>query len=144
MKIEWNQVTRLSQLIAIVLFVAVYGVGFWVGMTYEAKKVAISKENDAKAAESLQGLADNHEMIADVTYACDSDKTVRAMYYQSAVELVLADGQHLVLPHALSADGARYATADDSYVFWNKGTTAFMTEGAATTLANCKEVPQPQ
>lgn len=31
MKIEWNKVTRLSQIVAVVLFLAVFGVGFWLG-----------------------------------------------------------------------------------------------------------------
>ena len=30
--------------------------------------------------------------------------------------------------------GARYANADESFVFWNKGDTAFVTEGAADTM----------
>jgi hypothetical protein len=31
MKIEWNKVTKFSQFVAIVLFVAVFFVGFFVG-----------------------------------------------------------------------------------------------------------------
>jgi membrane-bound inhibitor of C-type lysozyme len=35
----------------------------------------------------------------------------------------------LYLPQTISADGGRYANADESIVFWNKGNTAFMTQG---------------
>ena len=31
----------------------------------------------------------------------------------------------------MSGSGARYANKDESFVFWNKGNTAFITEGAA-------------
>jgi membrane-bound inhibitor of C-type lysozyme len=33
------------------------------------------------------------------------------------------------LPQVISGSGARYANADESFVFWNKGDTAFITEG---------------
>jgi hypothetical protein len=42
----------------------------------------------------------------------------------------------------MSASGARYASADESVVFWNKGNTAFITEGGNPenmTFANCGE-----
>ena len=53
----------------------------------------------------------------------------------------LADKRHLPLKHVVSASGARYANADESVVFWNKGTTATMTEGTVVTFANCIENP---
>jgi hypothetical protein len=34
------------------------------------------------------------------------------------------------LPQAQSASGIRYANADESFVFWGKGNTAFVSEGA--------------
>jgi membrane-bound inhibitor of C-type lysozyme len=39
----------------------------------------------------------------------------------------------------ISGSGARYANADESIVFWNKGDTAFITEGAddAMTFEDC-------
>ena len=33
------------------------------------------------------------------------------------------------MPQAMSASGARYANKDETFVFWNKGDTAFVTEG---------------
>jgi membrane-bound inhibitor of C-type lysozyme len=33
------------------------------------------------------------------------------------------------LPQVISGSGARYANEDESFVFWNKGDTAFVTEG---------------
>ena len=45
----------------------------------------------------------------------------------------------MTVPHAISASGARYAKPDESFVFWNKGDTAFITEGAnsAETYSAC-------
>src|SRR5450830_1602835 len=34
MKIEWNKVTKFSQIIAIILFVAVFFLGFFIGLKY--------------------------------------------------------------------------------------------------------------
>lgn len=31
MKIHWNRATRLSQIVALVLFLAVFGLGYWLG-----------------------------------------------------------------------------------------------------------------
>ncbi len=33
--IDWNHVTKYSQLAAIILFVVVFALGFWLGKTYE-------------------------------------------------------------------------------------------------------------
>jgi hypothetical protein len=40
MSIEWNKVTRVSQVVAIVLFVGVFVLGFWLGTVYEAKRIS--------------------------------------------------------------------------------------------------------
>ena len=77
--------------------------------------------------------------IATATFGCDAGKTIAATFYKSSATIVLSDGRSLSLPHALSADGARYANKDESIVFWNRGNTAFITEGtpAVQTYSNC-------
>lgn len=73
-------------------------------------------------------------------FKCDNKKSVFAVFYpknDTHVDLVLSDGRKMSVPHAISASGARYANADESFVFWNKGDTAFITEGATTTFVNC-------
>ena len=37
MKIQWNSVTRVSQLASIVLFVLVFLLGIWLGMEYQKR-----------------------------------------------------------------------------------------------------------
>ena len=73
-------------------------------------------------------------------FSCNDGKAVDATFIngtRSSVKLVLSDGRKLSLPQALSASGARYATKDESVVFWNKGDTAFIEEAGKTTYAGC-------
>jgi membrane-bound inhibitor of C-type lysozyme len=74
-------------------------------------------------------------------YVCEQNKTMRAVFVsgrQPRVELSLGDGRHLTLPRAPAASGTRYASADESTVFWSKGDTAFLMEGGTQTYANCR------
>jgi membrane-bound inhibitor of C-type lysozyme len=71
-------------------------------------------------------------------FACHSGKTVSATFYSNSVELKLSDGRSLKLPQTLSGSGARYANSDETFVFWNKGDTAFITEGSGKeTFSGC-------
>lgn len=81
--------------------------------------------------------------INSVRFICDADRTIEADFYESEVDLVLSDGRTMTLPQTISASGARYATENESIVFWNKGNTAFITEGPqGETFSNCEvEVP---
>ena len=45
------------------------------------------------------------------------------------------------LPQARSASGARYANADQSFVFWNKGETAFIEENGQPSYSGCRTRP---
>ncbi len=141
-KIEWNTVTWYSQAAAIVLFIVVFGLGFWLGETFElhAFQNALSSSYSVGIGSGTTTPAGNaSDIIASVTYACDTQKSVHAVYRDKSVELKLSDGRHLTLPIAISGSGARYANTDESLVFWEKGPTAFMTEGSTTTFANCNE-----
>ncbi len=78
---------------------------------------------------------------ATTAFTCDGSKTIVATFYpkdDNYVDLVLSDGKNISVPHALSASGARYAKDDESFVFWTKGDTAFVTEVGTTTFANCR------
>ena len=55
--------------------------------------------------------------------------SIEATFYANSVNLKLSDGRSLTVPQAMSASGARYANKDETFVFWNKGDTAFVTEG---------------
>ena len=78
-------------------------------------------------------------------FNCDEQKNITAKFYigdDKYVDLTLSDGRKLSVPHAISASGARYANADESFVFWNKGNTAFVTENGTTTFSGCVTTTQ--
>lgn len=67
--------------------------------------------------------------VATATFKCKDGKSVGATFYADKVDLKLSDGRSMTVPQAISGSGARYANKDESFVFWNKGDTAFITEG---------------
>jgi membrane-bound inhibitor of C-type lysozyme len=77
--------------------------------------------------------------IATAIYKCEGNKGIDATYFPDSVDLMLTDGRSMELPQVISGSGARYANADESFVFWNKGDTAFVTEGSddAMTFKDC-------
>jgi membrane-bound inhibitor of C-type lysozyme len=89
-------------------------------------------------------------------FACDNGGSIDATFMQGetaassdtntpptpggSVKLVLSDGREMTLKQTISADGARYANADESVVFWNVGNGATYTEGnedGGTDTATC-------
>ncbi|MHB8860545.1 MAG: MliC family protein [Minisyncoccota bacterium] len=82
--------------------------------------------------------------IATAHYLCDAGKTLTASFYRGAapttpapgrppvptgsVALTLSDGRLMTLAQTISADGSRYANADESFVFWSKGNGALVLE----------------
>ncbi len=137
--VDWNHVTKYSQILAIVLFVGVFALGFWLGKTYEYRAFTNSlKEAHSKAA------PDSGKSIADVTYSCNADKFLHALYFGDHVSIAASDGRNLYLPLTPSASGAHYTNQDESVVFWNEGNTAFITEGKKTTFENCIAKPIPE
>jgi membrane-bound inhibitor of C-type lysozyme len=82
--------------------------------------------------------ADTHSVSA--SFACDGGKRIDAVFNtgaQPGVQLSLSDGRHLRLAQAAAASGARYANRDESFVFWNKGRTAFIEELGRRTYTGC-------
>ena len=110
MKIIWNKVTKFSQAVAVVVFVGVFFLGLLLGMRVEDK--------------SILG-----ESINKVQFICAESKVIYADFYKNFVHLNIGAGKTMYLPQTISASGARYANTDESIVFWNKGDTAFITEG---------------
>jgi membrane-bound inhibitor of C-type lysozyme len=77
--------------------------------------------------------------VATATFKCKDGKSIEATFYADAVDLKLSDGRTTKVPQAMSGSGARYANKDETFVFWNKGDTAFVTEGKdeAMTYSEC-------
>ena len=70
-------------------------------------------------------------------FTCDGGESLKAAFSDGSVRLALSDGRGLSLPRAISADGARYANPNESFVFWNVGDTAFIQENGAETYSGC-------
>ena len=73
-------------------------------------------------------------------FVCNGGKSIAATFVNGAnsrVEIVLSDGRTFTLPQAPSGSGARYAAANGTVVFWNKGNTAFIEEAGKTTYDGC-------
>ena len=81
----------------------------------------------AVAAAVMPALAE--APVASAVFKCDGGKSIDATFYASSVDLKLSDGRSMKVPQAMSASGARYTNKDETFVFWNKGDTAFVTEG---------------
>ncbi len=83
-------------------------------------------------------------VISSVAYACDGGKSMAATFNTGTttpivkpgspptptgtVDLTLSDGRAMSLTQTISADGARYANPDESFVFWSKGNGALVLE----------------
>ncbi len=107
MSLQWNKVTRFSQVVAIVLFVAVFYVGFYLGGHVRMEKIFGA-------------------VLNDVVFMCDGGKSIHATFYAQGVHIAPAGAEDQFLLQTISASGARYATADEQLVFWNKGDIAFI------------------
>ena len=134
MKIEYNRVTWYSTVIAVILYVGTFLFAFYLGEQAEAiKNIANPKNSTATTTTNTE----TDSVINSVTFNCDSNKTIQAIFFKDKVELTLSDGRNMLLSQGISASGARYANSDESFVFWNKGDTAFVQEGDKTTFDNC-------
>lgn len=125
MKIEFNKVTWYSKLLAIIIYVGTFFLGYWLGLRNESLICA------------MQDYEKQSQLINTAVFACPDSKAIYAEFTKKQVKLKLSDGRELILPQTISADGARYANADESFIFWNKGNGAFINEGEFATYQNC-------
>lgn len=75
------------------------------------------------------------------TFNCQNGTYIQANFFNDPprhVDLTLSNGKNLSLFQTISADGARYANPGETFVFWNKGDTAFIEENGVRTFDNCQ------
>jgi membrane-bound inhibitor of C-type lysozyme len=118
MKIVWDKVTGFSQIVAIILFVAVFYVGLMLGRGAQTRLIL-------------------GKPINKVIFSCAEGKEIYAEFFYRMVHIDPSDAKSMYLPQTISASGARYADLEETIVFWNKGDTAFVQEGEATTYSDC-------
>lgn len=121
----------------VLIFVAL---GLIVGGFYMVRKNSLQKNNVVNTVVEKT----NDTIINSVTFACADNKTVQGIFFKDRVELNLSDKRSMLLLQAISASGARYANSDESFVFWNKGNTAFIDEKGIVTFKDCVENTKPE
>jgi membrane-bound inhibitor of C-type lysozyme len=144
--IEWNKVTWYSKIFAIILFIAVFFSGFYFGNEFgqlNLKQGMVSDQTTGDPPSPTGSLLPRDtNIINDVIFVCPNNKSIHAVFRSNrTVDLELSDGRAMSLPQAISASGARYANQDESFVFWNKGDTAFVVEQGKTTFEGCSISP---
>jgi membrane-bound inhibitor of C-type lysozyme len=97
----------------------------------------ISCQNQKSLPKNTVAEKATGRIINSVTFSCVGNKTIQVFFFEDKAELTLSDGRHMQLLQAISASGARYANTDESFVFWNKGNTAFIEESNKTTFKDC-------
>jgi thioredoxin 1 len=92
-----------------------------------------------KPSEQTSSQPQAPEQVIRAEFSCSGGKTIQASFNNdtSTVTLRLSDDRDITLPQAISASGARYANEDESFVFWNKGNTAFIQENGTNTYEDC-------
>jgi membrane-bound inhibitor of C-type lysozyme len=121
-----SQYTKLNyiRIAAIIITLGLLFVGFYYNKVHPIARIAAPEQGPG--------------VINDVIFACDGGEAIHAAFLDdNTATLDLSDGRSMTLPQVISASGARYANADESFVFWNKGATAFVTESGSETYSNC-------
>ncbi|MFA5207769.1 MAG: MliC family protein [Candidatus Paceibacterota bacterium] len=136
-KIEWKKVTWYSTALAVILYVGVFLIGFYLGQKMNELKTAIEQIPTSTYVQKQT----NNNTITAANFDCKNGKTINAIFFDDKVELTLSEGSTLLLLRAVSGSGARYTNTGETYIFWNKGDTAFLEEGSETTYEDCVVVP---
>jgi membrane-bound inhibitor of C-type lysozyme len=134
----------MKKFITIIVIIVVVIAGWWYFAAHKAQAPATGGDTTGTSP------------VNTVSYACDGGKTITAAFYQGeatpstdantpptpggSAKVDLSDGRSLTLPQTISADGARYANADESFVFWSKGNGALVLENNQQTYMGCVQV----
>lgn len=118
MKIIWDRVTKVSQIVAIVLSLVIFWVGFLIGGEFE-------KEN----------ILGNPKNI--INLSCDDNKNISVNVYQNNIALSL-QGSQKYLTQVVPSSGVRYINEEESLIFWTEQNKAFLEQAGSLVLSNCK------
>jgi membrane-bound inhibitor of C-type lysozyme len=156
----------MNRTIGIIIAFAFIGEGVWLYISREqtlvipeqpvVQEASSTVSTDASPATTSTPVAipSAPSPVASVIFECDGNKSINATFYTGeskpvmegempqptgSVELTFSDGARVTLLQTISADGARYANADESMVFWNKGSGAFVmhNDQIDTAYTNC-------
>ena len=120
----------------IILFAILFIIAILAAISFVHNSQPIEQSVPSVSTTTESSASSTAQTITAV-FHCDAGKSVTAVFGANQVALTLSDGRTINLLQAISASGARYATSDEKFVFWNKGNTAFITENGTTTFDGC-------
>lgn len=132
---ETPKADRVNRIILIVILIIIAALAA-ISYLHNTQPIVTPAVNPS-TTETTTTVATSTADTITAVFNCSAKKSITAVFSPNKVTLTLSDSRHITLLQALSASGARYATTDESFVFWNKGNTAFITENGATTFADC-------
>lgn len=115
----------MKKYVPTLIFIVLLGIFFQLGRISGERKVAVTENSNQK--------------ITSTTFTCAENKRLQAVFFDDKVELTLSDKRSFLLFTAMSASGVRYTNSDESFIFWNKGNTAFIEEHSKITYKECVE-----
>lgn len=116
-----------------------------IGAVYFFKENSMTQETSSTSTKITQAPSPTptHSMGGEVitaSYTCAEGKIFDAKFNNDtdmSADVTLSDGTTMNLVHTMSADGAKYANSDESFVLWTKGNTAFIEENGTRTYSDC-------
>jgi len=147
--------SRSTAYIVGIIIIIVIAVGVYAST--RGSHSGMTQETASTTPETAQADTGDRTLITSVTYSCDKGKTIAVSYYDGpeapaakpgeiptptgSADVSLDDGATTTLGQTISADGARYATSDDSFVVWNKGKDVLVMRDNSMDLdyTNCTE-----
>ena len=145
--IRYMKTSKVLAIITITLILAVL-----ILLVLRMPQAATPAANTPHASETSQTQVPTP--VASVAYACDAGNSLTAAFFEGTtttptnpslppvpagtVTVALSDGRTMTLTQTISADGARYANKDESFVFWGKGNgLIILEEGKAKMFTGC-------
>lgn len=128
-----------SSFLVLLVVLAIGGVMWFLANNNQADQSSEKVSTTTSEVAKKQTPQDYGKNTTSALFVCDNNKKIGANFKERGVALALSDGRQIGIPQVISASGARYANQDESFVFWNKGNTAFITENGITTYESCTE-----
>lgn len=154
---------KKTSIVLLIIIIIIIG-GVWYALNQKNQPQNLNNQQSQTQTEELSEQAvkpdvlntdqeAESKLVGQAAYQCDDGKTITADFYTGEntvvepgqapvptgkVRLFLDNGEDFELLQTISADGARYANSDESFVFWDKGDKALVLEnGVEVNYKNC-------
>lgn len=98
-----------------------------------------TSQNEQTVATTTEETGRQEVKINEYSFVC-SDKTEGTASFDNVNDaaVVKIDGKIHELRVGISGSGVRYVNDEETYIFWNKGNSAFIEENGTTTHEACE------